>query len=57
MFLFSCLPFREFALMFAEADRNKNGRIDFEEFVEMMLPSASKQVVETDTSGPTSRQC
>jgi hypothetical protein len=51
------LFFREFALMFAEADRNKNGRIDFEEFVEMMLPSASKQVVETDTSGPTSRQC
>ena len=43
--------------MFAEADRNKNGRIDFEEFVEMMLPSASKQVVETDTSGSTSRQC
>eukprot|EP00091_Calanus_sinicus_P009871 TRINITY_DN2293_c0_g1_i2.p1 TRINITY_DN2293_c0_g1~~TRINITY_DN2293_c0_g1_i2.p1 ORF type:complete len:238 (-),score=72.93 TRINITY_DN2293_c0_g1_i2:391-1104(-) len=31
----------EFALMFAEADKNKNGRIDFDEFVDMMLPSAS----------------
>ena len=42
--------------MFAEADRNKNGRIDFEEFVEMMLPSATKQVQETHNSGPTARQ-
>ena len=33
--------FREFALMFAEADTNKNGRIDFDEFVNMMLPSAN----------------
>lgn len=31
----------EFALMFAEADTNKNGRIDFDEFVNMMLPSAN----------------
>jgi len=31
----------EFALMFAEADKNKNGRIDFDEFVDMMLPSAN----------------
>ena len=27
--------------MFAEADTNKNGRIDFDEFVDMMLPGAS----------------
>ena len=32
---------REFAMMFAEADKNKNGRIDFDEFVDMMLPSAN----------------
>ena len=25
--------------MFAEADKNKNGKIDFDEFIEMMLPS------------------
>jgi len=31
----------EFALMFSEADKNKNGRIDFDEFVDMMLPSAN----------------
>lgn len=31
----------EFAMMFAEADKNKNGRIDFDEFVDMMLPSAN----------------
>jgi len=31
----------EFAVMFAEADTNKNGRIDFDEFVDMMLPGAS----------------
>jgi len=30
----------EFSTMFASADTNKNGRIDFDEFVEMMLPSA-----------------
>ena len=27
--------------MFAEADKNKNGKIDFDEFVDMMLPGAS----------------
>lgn len=31
----------EFSTMFAEADKNQNGRIDFDEFVEMMLPSAN----------------
>lgn len=29
----------EFGHMFATADTNRNGRIDFDEFVEMMLPS------------------
>jgi len=28
----------EFDYMFAQADKNRNGRIDFDEFVEMMLP-------------------
>merc|ERR1719245_573876 len=28
----------EFSTMFATADKNRNGRIDFDEFVEMMLP-------------------
>lgn len=37
----SSLCCREFAVMFAEADTNKNGRIDFDEFVDMMLPGAS----------------
>lgn len=27
-------------MMFAEADKNRNGKIDFDEFVDMMLPSA-----------------
>lgn len=31
----------EFAVMFAEADKNKNGRIDFDEFVDMMLPGTN----------------
>lgn len=31
----------EFSTMFAEADTNRNGRIDFDEFVNMMLPSAN----------------
>ena len=29
---------REFACMFEEADKNQDGRIDFEEFQAMMLP-------------------
>ena len=33
--------FREFASMFAEADKNNDGLIDFDEFVEMMLPSVN----------------
>ena len=33
--------FREFAVMFAEADKNRNGKIDFDEFVDMMLPGAN----------------
>jgi len=28
----------EFSVMFLQADKNKNGRIDFDEFVDMMLP-------------------
>ena len=35
LIVFSC---REFAIMFTQADKNKNGRIDFDEFVDMMLP-------------------
>lgn len=27
--------------MFAQADKNKNGKIDFDEFVDMMLPSVN----------------
>ena len=30
--------------MFAEADKNRNGKIDFDEFVDMMLPSASTSI-------------
>ena len=30
--------------MFAEADKNKNGKIDFDEFVDMMLPSIQAEV-------------
>ena len=30
--------FREFAAMFTEADKNNDGRIDFEEFSAMMIP-------------------
>ena len=29
--------FREFAVMFAEADTNADGRIDFQEFSAMMI--------------------
>ena len=32
--------FREFACMFEEADKNQDGRIDFEEFQAMMLPGS-----------------
>ena len=48
--------FREFAVMFAEADKNKNGRIDFDEFVDMMLPSANETAAPNDGSGPRTRQ-
>merc|ERR1711962_1145362 len=33
---------REFSVMFAEADLNKDGRIDFEEFSAMMLPNQKR---------------
>jgi len=46
----------EFAVMFAEADKNKNGRIDFDEFVDMMLPGVNKTAVEAPESGPITRQ-
>ena len=42
--------------MFSEADKNKNGRIDFDEFVDMMLPSANKPAVPRDSGGPTARE-
>ena len=35
-YFFCC---REFDLMFLEADQNNDGKIDFDEFVAMMLPS------------------
>ena len=31
--------FSEFDLMFHEADKNSDGKIDFDEFVAMMLPA------------------
>ena len=34
-----CAVFREFDLMFLEADQNNDGKIDFDEFVAMMLPA------------------
>ena len=34
-----CAMFREFDLMFLEADQNNDGKIDFDEFVAMMLPA------------------
>ena len=33
------LNFSDFTSMFAEADKNNDGYIDFDEFVLMMLPS------------------
>ena len=33
--------FSEFQTMFAEADKNDDGLIDFDEFVMMMLPSTA----------------
>ena len=38
-------PCREFAIMFTQADKNKNGRIDFDEFVDMMLPGQVQYIV------------
>ena len=32
---------REFEVMFSEADKNDDGKIDFDEFVAMMLPTAT----------------
>ena len=34
--------FREFAVMFAQADKNEDGQIDFEEFSAMMIPSTNQ---------------
>jgi len=36
----------EFAIMFTQADKNKNGRIDFDEFVDMMLPGQGAQAAQ-----------
>ena len=41
--------------MFAEADKNKNGRIDFDEFVDMMLPSSASAATPRDSGGPAYR--
>jgi len=45
----------EFSVMFAEADKNKNGRIDFDEFVDMMLPSSASAATPRDSGGPAYR--
>jgi hypothetical protein len=36
---FNIFFYSDFTLMFAEADKNNDGFIDFDEFVMMMLPS------------------
>ncbi len=38
LYLFSSHS-REFEVMFSEADKNDDGKIDFDEFVAMMLPA------------------
>jgi len=44
--------FREFDLMFLEADRNNDGRIDFDEFVAMMLPATMMSPESQINAGP-----
>jgi len=46
----------EFSVMFSEADKNKNGRIDFDEFVDMMLPGVNKSPLQRGPDGPLARQ-
>jgi Ca2+-binding EF-hand superfamily protein len=42
----------EFDLMFQEADSNQDGKIDFDEFVAMMLPSTLKSPEQEQHAGP-----
>lgn len=42
----------EFDLMFKEADSNQDGKIDFDEFVAMMLPATLMQPEQQQHSGP-----
>jgi len=42
----------EFDLMFHEADSNQDGKIDFDEFVAMMLPSTLKSPEQEQHAGP-----
>ena len=44
--------FSEFDLMFHEADSNQDGKIDFDEFVAMMLPSTLKSPEQEQHAGP-----
>ena len=44
--------FREFDLMFLEADRNNDGKIDFDEFVAMMLPATMMSPESQINAGP-----
>ena len=46
------LIFSEFDLMFHEADSNQDGKIDFDEFVAMMLPATLMQPEQQQHSGP-----
>ena len=39
LLLYDIFYYREFDLMFVEADQNNDGKIDFDEFVAMMLPA------------------